>query len=80
MRLPRNVKGSQLVKLLKPLGYKMTRQLGSHMRLTTLQNGQHHITIPNHNPIRVVTLSAILGRIADHHQMEKSELLKQLFE
>ncbi len=79
MRVPRNISGSDLIKLLKPLGYEMTRQVGSHIRLTTEQKGQHHITVPNHNPIKVGTLSAILSRIAEHHAMTKAELMKQLF-
>lgn len=78
MRIPRNISGLQLVKLLKPLGYEITRQVGSHIRLTKVIKGQHHITVPNHNPIRVGTLSAILSRIAEHHQILKSELLNQL--
>ncbi|MFM7853545.1 MAG: type II toxin-antitoxin system HicA family toxin [Flammeovirgaceae bacterium] len=48
MKLPRDVSGSEFAKLLKKLGYTVTRQTGSHIRLTTEQNGQHHITIPNH--------------------------------
>jgi hypothetical protein len=28
---------------------------GSHLRLTTDQNGQHHITIPNHDPLKIGT-------------------------
>jgi hypothetical protein len=29
--------------------------------------------------MRVGTLSAILGKVADHHGIERSELIKQLF-
>lgn len=79
MRIPRNITGFQLTKVLKILGYSVTRQVGSHMRLTTSKDGQHHITIPNHNPIKIGTLSAILGRIAEHHQITKSDLIIQLF-
>lgn len=46
MRLPRDVSGADLVKVLKQLGYESTRQTGSHIRLTTRENGTHHITIP----------------------------------
>ena len=76
MRIPRDISGAKLTKSLEALGYKVTRQVGSHMRLTTSLGGQHHVTVPNHNPIRVGTLSAILGRIAQHHQMEKADLIK----
>lgn len=46
MRIPRDISGQDLVKYLKPFGYIITRQTGSHIRLTTEQNGQHHITFP----------------------------------
>ena len=35
MRIPRDVSGDELAKLLKRYGYEVTRQVGSHMRLTT---------------------------------------------
>lgn len=79
MRLPRNISGSELIKALKPLGYEVTRQVGSHIRLTTEKDGRHHITVPNHNPIKVGTLSSILSRIADHHGATKAELVQRLF-
>ena len=79
MKIPRNISGNKLAKLLEVYGYRITRQVGSHMRLTTFENGQHHITIPNHDPIKVGTLSAILLRISQHHNITKSELVDQLF-
>jgi len=33
-------------------GYFSACQVDSHIRLTTLQNGEHHITIPNHDPLK----------------------------
>ena len=59
MRLPRDVSAESLVKMLKKFGYSVTRQSGSHFRLTTNENGEHHITIPNHNPIKIGTPSAV---------------------
>ncbi|PSJ71556.1 hypothetical protein C7N43_38710 [Sphingobacteriales bacterium UPWRP_1] len=79
MKIPRNVKGDQLAQTLQQLGYVLTRQTGSHLRLTTQVNGQHHITIPLHNPISIGTLSAILTDIADHHSLSKEELVLLLF-
>jgi len=38
-RLPRDVSGADLAKLLAALGYTVTRQKGSHLRLTTTQGG-----------------------------------------
>ena len=51
MKLPRDVSGEQLVKRLKVFGYEATRQAGSHLRLTTIQRGEHHVTIPLHDPL-----------------------------
>jgi predicted RNA binding protein YcfA (HicA-like mRNA interferase family) len=78
MKLPRNLTGLQLVKELESLGYQITRQTGSHIRLTTLENGEHHITVPAHNPLKTGTLSAILNDIAQHFDLTRDELLKRL--
>ena len=79
MRIPRDLTGKELIKALGKLGYEVTRQSGSHIRLTTSRNGTHHITIPDHRPIKVGTLSAIMSDIAAHHQMTREELLTLLF-
>ena len=80
MRLPRDLSSADLIQSLKALGYRTTRQSGSHIRLTTHQLGEHHITIPQHNPLRIGTLSAILSDIADHFEMSRDALTKKLFE
>ena len=49
MKLPRDVSGTQLVKSLARLGYRPTRQSGSHIRLTCDTPSQHHVTIPDHD-------------------------------
>jgi predicted RNA binding protein YcfA (HicA-like mRNA interferase family) len=61
------------------LGYNVTRQAGSHMRLTTQLRGEHHITIPAHTPLRVGTLAAILADVAEHFAIERGDLLQKLF-
>ena len=48
MRIPRDISGRQLAHLLEQYGYTITRQVGSHLRLTTLPTGERHITIPDH--------------------------------
>lgn len=79
MKLPRDVSGQQLVKSLAALGYRVTRQTGSHIRLTCDRPSQHHITIPNHDELRIGTLAAILGDIAAHHELSREDLLEKLF-
>jgi predicted RNA binding protein YcfA (HicA-like mRNA interferase family) len=61
------------------LGYQVSRQTGSHIRLTTHEGGKHHITIPLHQELRVGTLSAILNEVSRHHSMTRDELLETLF-
>jgi predicted RNA binding protein YcfA (HicA-like mRNA interferase family) len=79
MRLPRDLTGNDLSKLLKKFGYTVTRQTGSHMRLTTMQSGEHHVTIPQHDPLRIGTLSAILNDVAAHLDLSRDELSEKLF-
>ena len=79
MKLPRDLDGRGLARALRSLGYEITRQNGSHMRLTTQEGGEHHITIPNHSPLSVGTLAGILGDVAGHFGVSRDELLDQLF-
>jgi predicted RNA binding protein YcfA (HicA-like mRNA interferase family) len=79
MRLPRDVSGQDLVRALRTLGYEVTRQTGSHLRLTTQEHGEHHITIPQHSPLRVGTLAAILANVAQHFDISRDELTSKLF-
>lgn len=79
MRLPRDLTGKKFAKIVEVLGYRIERQTGSHIRLTTSKNGEHHITIPNHSPIKVGTLNAILKDIANHFDTTREDLIDQLF-
>ncbi len=79
MRLPRDVSGDDLAKALADLGYRVTRQTGSHLRLTTLEGGEHHITIPRHAALRVGTLAGILGDVAQHLALTREDLIERLF-
>ncbi len=79
MKLPRDLSGQDLVKTLKKLGYEVTHQTGSQIRLTTQKQGENHITIPAHNPLKIGTLKAILREIGNHFQLNRDELLNQLF-
>ena len=79
MRLPRDISGARLAKDLKPLGYGVTRQTGSHLRLTTQQRGEHHVTIPNHDPLRIGTLAGILADVGEHFEITRDELIERLF-
>lgn len=79
MKLPRDLSGADLAKLLAVRGYRMTRQTGSHLRLTTELPARHHITVPAHDPLKVGTLAGILGDVALHAQIGRDDLVRELF-
>ncbi|MEI6303424.1 MAG: type II toxin-antitoxin system HicA family toxin [Betaproteobacteria bacterium] len=79
MKLPRDLSGARLAKALARVGYSITRQTGSHLRLTTVSPSEHHVTIPAHDPLRVGTLAAILADVAAHQEISRDELLDRLF-
>jgi predicted RNA binding protein YcfA (HicA-like mRNA interferase family) len=79
MRLPRDLSGSDLAHSLRKLGYSVTRQTGSHLRLTTYEHGEHHLTIPQHSPLRIGTPSAILADVSTHFTLTREQLLENLF-
>jgi predicted RNA binding protein YcfA (HicA-like mRNA interferase family) len=79
MRLPRDLSGDDLAQTLKLFGYQVTRQTGNHLRLTTVEHGEHHITIPRHHALRVGTLAAILADVAEHFALSREELVNRLF-
>jgi predicted RNA binding protein YcfA (HicA-like mRNA interferase family) len=78
MKLPRDLDGPDLIKALRVLGYASTRQKGSHIRVTTEVNGQHHEVVPNHFPVAIGTLRSILKSIAAHHDLSVEELIEKL--
>lgn len=80
MRVPRDLSGPELIRRLGRLGYTVTRQSGSHIRLSTSVNGEHHVTVPNHDPLRIGTLSAIFSAVAAHFGIDRDVLLKRLFD
>jgi predicted RNA binding protein YcfA (HicA-like mRNA interferase family) len=80
VKLPRDISGEELARRLARFGYRITRQTGSHLRLTSIvMDTEHHLTIPNHDSIKVGTFAAILGEITHYLQMNREELLEELF-
>jgi len=81
VKLPRNISGEELTKLLNRYGYDISRQTGSHIRLTsTLKGTEHHITIPRHKPLKVGTLNSILNDVANYLEIDRNVLAFELFE
>jgi predicted RNA binding protein YcfA (HicA-like mRNA interferase family) len=79
MKIPRDVSGKDLIKALKAYDYEVVGQNGSHIKVTTESNGQHHIAIPNHNPVKIGTLTGILSEVAKHFGIPKEEVVQTLF-
>jgi predicted RNA binding protein YcfA (HicA-like mRNA interferase family) len=78
VKTPRDVSGAELLRALRVLGYERIRQDGSHIRLTTQLDGEFHVTVPDHHPIKIGTLNSILKLVAAHHGLTVDELLEKL--
>jgi len=79
MKSPRSLSAKELIKLLKIYGYEPVSQNGSHIKVTTQTSGEHHLAIPNHDPIKIGTLNAILRQVAEHLGKSKEEVMNELF-
>ena len=78
-KLPRDLSAVDFCKRLKKYGYEVSRQTGSHIRLTTTQNGEHHVTVPNHDALRVGTLAAVTAEVAFHADLSIESVRENLF-
>ena len=79
MRLPRDLSGEALTAALSNAGNAVARRRSSHIRLTTTRNGEHHITVPDHDPLKIGTLAGILRDVAEHLEIDRDQLLAALF-
>ena len=81
MRIPRDISSDKLIKLLDKFGYNITRQTGSHIRITSSFKGnEHHITIPSQKSLKIGTLNNIINDIIEYLEMDKKNFIIQLFE
>ena len=79
MKLPRDLSGDALVKhLLKRWDYVKIHQVGSHIILQTQLPTPHRIAIPEHTPLRIGTLNAILSSVAAHKNVPKEAILNDI--
>jgi len=80
LKLPRDVSGEELVKSLRRFGYEITRQTGSHIRVTSNFKGrEHHVTIPAHKQLKVGTLAEVLSNVAAYLDLTREKLVQELF-
>jgi predicted RNA binding protein YcfA (HicA-like mRNA interferase family) len=79
MKVPRDVNASELIRLLERCGYSITRQTGSHIRLSKMVNGtEHSITVPNHKPIKIGTLQSIIKDVCFVNEYDLHDFYNQL--
>ena len=79
-KLPRDISGKALARLLQKYNYEINRQTGSHIRLiSNFKNKEHKITVPDHKEIKIGTLNNILNEIASYLGITKAELIEELF-
>lgn len=79
-KIPRDISGKELAKLLCKYGYKVVRTTGSHLRLTSNFMGyEHNITIPDHSSLKLGTLNNVLKDIAEYLKISKEQLIEDLF-
>jgi predicted RNA binding protein YcfA (HicA-like mRNA interferase family) len=79
LKTPRKIRAKDLIKFLSDFGYIQTRQKGSHIRLSKL-DGSHHITIPNHEPLKIGTLNSIINDLSNHMGIKKYKLIELISE
>ena len=79
MKLPRDLNAADLIGVLcRHFSYTRVHQVGSHVILETEEPTHHRIAIPNHNPIRIGTLSSILDAVSVAKKIDKKEILRRL--
>ena len=79
MKIPRDLDGRTLTKCLcKHWGYRQVHQEGSHIILQTESPRHQRIPIPDHSPLRIGTLSAILRLVAECKGVTRDDILDTL--
>jgi predicted RNA binding protein YcfA (HicA-like mRNA interferase family) len=71
-KVPRDLSGRELRGLLEAFGYQITRELGSHIRLTRTVEGARH-------SIKIGTLNSVLAQVAEEQKISKKLLIERLF-
>jgi predicted RNA binding protein YcfA (HicA-like mRNA interferase family) len=78
MKLPRDVSGAELTKVLcRHFGYRPVHQEGSHLILV-VDTPSHRLSVPQHPNLRIGTLNAILRSVAEARGVAKEDILAKL--
>jgi hypothetical protein len=76
VKLPRDLAGRALAQALcKSWDYRIVHQAGSHIILQTETPTHQRIPVPDHTPLRIGTLNAILRLVAVHKRVTREEIL-----
>ncbi len=78
MKLPRDLSGAELIGALKRLGYRQTRQTGSHVRMTVSAPREGHPTIPLTNALPTGTLAALIKEAALQLETTVEDILSSI--
>ena len=78
MKFPREVSAERLIRVLEQLGYEVTRQKGSHVRLRHGASSGHVVTVPMHNPLKLGTLRGILLEVAQQRSVMVETIVRML--
>lgn len=79
MKIPRDISGRQLVKVLcREFGYQKIHQEGSQIVLETEEPSHQRLSIPDHDSLRVGTLNNIVRSVANHKNVTRDEILRRL--
>ncbi len=79
MKLPRDLSGKRLADALcRHWGYVEVHRVGSHIILQTESPLHHRLSVPNHNSLRVGTLSGIIRSVALAKRVTREEVLASL--
>ena len=76
MKLPRDLSGERLVKILAKLGYVAVRSSGSHVRMVHPGPPRNGVTVPMHGALKAGTLNGILTDVAKHLKIDKASILR----
>ena len=77
MKLPRDLSGKALVKILcQQWDYIQVHQTGSHIILDTETPHHQRLAIPDHKNLRVGTLNNILRSVAKHKHISRKNILE----
>lgn len=79
MKLPRELSGRELARVLcARWTYRQVNQVGSHIILQTETPQHHRLSVPDHKPLRIGTLNAILRQVAAAKGVTRQEILATL--